>query len=163
MSKEGNTLKQARPCDFRMPCSLLLTVFFFFFGLFSCCAMDKPAQRSVVGGPCEYKVYRGHARIVSIIEKENPLKVGGPSNVVYEVKYSFTSHEEIKEKWVQVEGEEYLLLLSNSSYPGPEFLKKYGIKPDKCFECYLKVITRGSCTPVLFDFPTINIITVCRV
>jgi len=119
--------------------------------------MDKPAQRSIVGGPCEYKAYRGHARIVSILEKEIQLNVGEPSSVVYDVKFSFTPHEEIKERWVQVEGKEYLLLLVNSSYPGPGFLKKYGIEPDKCFECYLKVIIRGTCTPVLFDFPAIDL------
>jgi len=119
--------------------------------------MDKPAQRRVVGGPCEYKAYRGHAKIVSIHEKELPPKVGGPSNVVYDVKFSFTTHEEIKGSLARVEGKEYLLLLANSSYPGPGFLKKYEIKPDKCFECYLKVIIRGTCTPVLFDFPTIDL------
>ena len=119
--------------------------------------MNNPAQKHVVGGPCEYKAYRGHAKIVSILEKKLPLKVDEPSNVVYDVKFSFTPHEEIKERWVQVEGKVYLLLLSNSSYPGPGFLKKYGIEPDKCFECYLKVITRGTCTPVLFDFPTIDL------
>ncbi|MCK4782820.1 MAG: hypothetical protein KAV87_03645 [Desulfobacteraceae bacterium] len=119
--------------------------------------MDNSAERRVVGGPCEYKAYRGHAKIVSIHKKELPPKVGGPSNVVYEVKFSFTPHEEIQERYGQVEEKEYLLLLANSSYPGPGFLKKYGIKLNKCFECYLKVITRGACTPVLFDFPTIDL------
>ena len=152
-----NFPKQARPGDSRMSRSLLLTVLLFFLWVFSCCAMDKPAERRVVGGPCEYKAYRGHAKIVSIHEKELPPKVGVPSNVVYEVKFSFTPHEEIKERYGQVEGKEYLLLLANSSYPGPGFLKKYGIKAGKSFECYLKVITRGTCTPVLFDFPTIDL------
>ena len=115
------------------------------------------AERHVVGGPCEYNAYRGHARILSIHEKEVQAKTGGPSNVVYEVKFSFTPDEEIKESYGQVEGKEYLLLMNNSSYPGPGFLKKYGIKPGKCVKCYLKVITRGTCTPVLFDFPNIDL------
>ena len=152
-----NFPKQARPGDSRMSYSLLLTVLLFFLWVFSCCAMDKPAERRVVGGLCDYKAYRGHAKILSIHEKELPPKLGGPSNVVYEVKFSFTPHEEIKERYGQVEGKDYLLLLANSSYPGPGFLKKYGIEQGKCFECYLKVITRGTCTPVFFDFPTIDL------
>jgi len=119
--------------------------------------MDKSAEKRVVGGPCEYKVYGGHAKILSIHKKDLPPEVGGSSNVVYEVKFSFTPDEEIKEAYGQVEKKEYLLLLTNSSYPGPGFLKKYGIEPGKYFGCYLKVITRGTCTPVLFDFPTINL------
>ena len=119
--------------------------------------MDKPAERRVVGGPCEYRAYRGHAKIISIRNKELRANADGPSNVVYEVKFSFTPHEEIREGYGQVEGKEYLLLLANSSYPGPRFLKKYEIKPGKTFECYLKVITRGTCTPVLFDFPAIDL------
>lgn len=119
--------------------------------------MDKPAERRVVGGPCEYKAYPGRATIVSVQKKERPAKAGAPLSAVYEVKFSFTPHGEIKEGYGRVEGKEYLLLLANSSYPGPGFLKKYGIKPGKFFECYLKVITRGTCTPVLFDFPTIDL------
>jgi hypothetical protein len=118
---------------------------------------EEMRTQRVVGGPCEYKAYRGYAKILSIHKKEVQAKTGGPSNMVYEVKFSFTPHEEIKERYGQVEGKEYLLLLANSSYPGPGFLKKYGITPGKCFECYLKIITRGTCTPVLFDFPTIDL------
>ena len=91
--------------------------------------MDKPGERRVVGGLCEYKAYLGRATIVSVHKKERPAKAGVPLSAVFEVKFSFIPHEEIKEGWARVEGKEYLLLLANSSYPGPGFLKKYGIKP----------------------------------
>ncbi len=107
-----------RQGDSQLSRSLLLTVLLFFLWVFSCCAMDKPAERRVVGGPCEYKVYRGHAKIISIRKKELRANVDGPSNVVYEVKFSFTPHEKIREGYGQMEGKEYLLLLANSSYPG---------------------------------------------
>jgi len=149
--------KRARSGDSRLSRSLFLTVPLFFLWVFSCWAMDKPAERRVVGGPCEYKAYPGRATIASVRKKERQAKAGAPLSTLYEVKYSFTPRDRIKEGWVQVEGKEYVLLLANSSYPGPGFLKKYGIEPGKCFECYLKVITRGTCTPVLFDFPTIDL------
>ena len=118
-------------------------------------AAEKSAPR-VVGGPCEYRQYKGRAMIVSVRKKEMCKNYGEPS-VKYEVKYSFFSEEEIEETYGQVEGREYILMLTNSRYPGPEFLEKYGIEAGKSFECYLKVITRGTCTPVLFDFPTIDL------
>jgi hypothetical protein len=122
-------------------------------------AVNSFAEEStprVVGGPCEYRQYKGRAVIDSVTKKEMRNKYDGPS-VRCEVKFSFFSEEEIEETYGQVEGRNYVLLLTNSQYPGPEFLEKYGIEAGKSFECYLKVITRGACTPVLFDFPTIDL------
>jgi len=48
-------------------------------------------------------------------------------------------------------------MLKNSGYPGPKFLEKYGIEAGKSFECHLKVIVKGTCTPILFEFPTIDL------
>lgn len=111
----------------------------------------------VLGGPCEYKQYKGKATIVAIRKKEMPENYGRPSYESYEVKFSFFSEEEIKEAYVKVKEREYTMMLNNSSYPGPKFLEKYEIKAGKSFECYLKVIIKGTCTPVLFDFPTIDL------
>ena len=118
-------------------------------------AAEKSAPR-VVGGPCEYRQYKGRAMIASIAKKEMRKNYSEPS-VSYEVKFSFFPEEEIEETYGQVEGRKYILMLTNSQYPGPEFLEKYGIEAGKSFKCYLKVITRGTCTPVLFDFPTIDL------
>lgn len=127
----------------------ILILLFIFSGV-SCMATDEPARKTVFGGQCEYKKYEGQARIISVRKKELP-------NESYEVKFCFHTDEIIVEAYGQVEGKEYLLLLDNSSYPGAKFLKKYGIEKGKYFDCYLKVITRGTCTPVLFYFPTIDL------
>lgn len=123
-------------------------------------SMDLAAEKSaprIVGGPCEYKQYKGQATITSIRKKEMPENYGGPSYESYEVKFSFSPEEEIEEAHGQVNQREYILMLTNSWHPGPKFLEKYRIKVGKSFECYLKVIVRGTCTPVLFDFPTIDL------
>ena len=123
-------------------------------------AVDLAEERStpkVVGGQCEYIRYKGKATIISIREKKMPRDYVGPSYENYEVKFSFFSDEEIKEAYGKVKGREYSLMLDNSWYPGPKFLEKYGLETGKSFECYLKVITRGTCTPVLFEFPTIDL------
>ena len=54
--------------------------------------MDLAAEKSaagVVGGPCEYKQYKGKATITSICKKEMPENYAGPSYERYEVKFSF--------------------------------------------------------------------------
>jgi hypothetical protein len=123
-------------------------------------ATEKP--RHVVGGPCEYRQYQGKATIVSIRKREVSKKERAslderPCHQRYEVKFSFSPDEEIEEAYAQVEGRHYPLTLTNSSYPGPDFLEKYGIELGKTFDCYLKVITKGSCTPLLFEFPGIDL------
>ena len=119
---------------------------------------EEMRTQRVVGGPCEYKSYRGIATITSVREtKEDPEPRGGLSCQGHVVRFSFSSDEKIEESYGNVEGKEYTLKLKNSWNPGAKFLKKYGIEAGRNFECYLKVITRGTCAPVLFDFPTIDL------
>jgi hypothetical protein len=137
--------------------SLFLTVLVFFLCGAACIAMDERPERHVVGGPCQYKAYPGRAAILSVQKQEGQTQAVAPAADAYEVKFSFTPDEKIREDWVRVEGKEHLLLLANSAFPGPGFLKKYGIEPGKLFQCNMKVITRGTCTPVLFEFPAIDL------
>lgn len=122
---------------------------------------DKP-KSPIIGGPCQYNRYQGKATIESIQPKQmaqdglTPLR-GRPFAQRYEVTFSFSPDQEVKESWVQVEGKHFPLRLHNLQNPGPKFLEKYGIEQGKTFDCYLKVITKGSCTPILFEFPTINL------
>ena len=110
-----------------------------------------------VGGQCEYSKYHGKAAIVSIIPKPSSSHSAGPFYEEFEVGFRFVTEEEIKEVHGRIEGKEYVLTLANSRYPGPKFLKKYGIKVGKFFDCSLNVITKGACTPIMFDFPDIDL------
>jgi hypothetical protein len=133
---------------------LIISTILFLIGISSSYAEDKLSSEFLVGGQCDYKQYKGLAKIVSIAKLADSTRY---SHERYEVKFKFTSDQEIKESFVQTEGREYLLMLGHSYYPGPKFLEKYRIEVGKVFECYLKVITKGSCTPILFDFPTIRL------
>jgi len=112
-------------------------------------AQEGAQEKFVVGGSCQYKKYKGRAEIISITKK------GVPDS--YEVKFSFHSDQEIKETFAQTKGREFPLMLSNFSHPGPKFLEKYGIEVGRVFDCYLNVITKGTCTPIIFEFPSINL------
>jgi hypothetical protein len=125
-----------------------------FTGAVSTFAGDNGEKEHFIGGQCEYKVYEGHAKIISITKKS------GADNYPYEryeVKFVFTPNKGIKEAYAQTEGKEFLLMLTNSSYPGSRFLEKYRIEVGKVFACHLKVIIKGTCTPVLFEFPDIKL------
>ena len=122
--------------------------------------MDSAAESRtprVVGGPCTYKQYKGKATIVSVCRKETPENHGRRSYQAYEVKFVFFSEESIMEAHGRVEGRHYTMMLKNSSYPGPKFLEKYGIEKGRELGCFLKVITRGTCTPIIFEFPTVDL------
>lgn len=114
--------------------------------LTSCC-LAASSQR--VGGPCNYKQYRGEAEIISVNPRQtNPVE--------YEITFSFHPHDTIQEEFARVEGKQWLLVQRDSSYPKEDFLKQYNIKTGRRLPCFLKVITKGTCTPVLFDLPTVE-------
>ena len=119
--------------------------------------MKTIKANKIVGGRCEYKAYRGTATITCIREvQESSGSSGGPPYRGYVVKFLFVPDEMIQESYAAVEGKEQTLKLKNSWSPGARFLEKYGIEAGKNFECYLKVITKGTCTPFFFDFPAID-------
>lgn len=121
----------------------------FLVSLSSCDLAASSSSSQRVGGACIYKQYKGEAEIASVIQR-----LGAPGE--YEIKFSFHPHEAIQEEFARVEGKQWLIVQKDSSYPQKDFLTQYGIKAGKRLLCYLKVITKGTCSPVLFDFPTIN-------
>jgi hypothetical protein len=102
---------------------------------------------SKVGGPCEYKDYKGNAEIVSV----QKIEFGSAStsikqpNESYKVTYCFYP-----------ENKYFVLFLPDSSYPDLMFIRKNDISPGKKLDCVLKVITKGACTPMIFKFPTLK-------
>lgn len=120
-----------------------------------------PADRLRAGGPCEYHDYAGTATIVRVEQTETSRRqaknVGGAGYEGYEVWFRFEPASEIGEEWARpAAGKEHRLSLMNSWYPGPRYLQKYGIKPGLKCSCVLKAITKGTCTPIIFDFPEIK-------
>lgn len=104
----------------------------------------------LVGGQCDYKRYRGTAEIVLV------ARIGQGQESYqdeHEVKFVFHPQEAIKEPFAQVRGREFPLLMDSGTRPTGIFLEQHGIRVGVYLECDLKVIIRGSCTPVMFEFP----------
>ena len=120
---------------------------------------DKdPSHRA--GGTCVYASFSGRALITKITQtpasKEQAQVRGGPGYEGYEVWFRFVPETELPEKARYALDREHLFPLYNSWYVGPRYVEKYGLAPDKVFPCTLKHIQSGSCSPIDFQFPTLD-------
>ena len=111
----------------------------------------------IVGGPCSYSDYGGTATIIAVKKTEKSKAqakmVSGPGYEGFEVRFRFRTDKEIKEKWAhEAIKKEHLFQLYNCWYPGPEYIEKYKIKPAQTYKCTVKVIIKGTCTPIIFEF-----------
>ena len=125
-------------------------------GSVSCGETKAREPGQVLGGPCHYKTYPGTAEMVSV-QKVAALKNAKGSGDGYDVKFVFHAETEPEEAFARTEGKTHRLLLINGTYPRNGFLKKYGIEVGKVFPCHLEVIVKGTCTPVVYTFPTIDL------
>jgi len=126
-------------------------------------AESEAGQNSnfIVGGPCSYDQIRGNCKIVSVaktsVSKQQAEISGGPGYEGFEVKFTFSPENEADLKGQEfVLNKENLLMLTNSWYPGPEYLAKYNIKEQAVFACGLDLIVRGTCTPIIYKFDSID-------
>lgn len=103
-----------------------------------------------LGGPCEYKEYKGVAEVISVSRMASADNRGQDE---FEVKCSFHPREQIEEQFAQTTAREFRLHVDNDANPTGRFIVRHGIKVGSRIPCIVRVIVRGTCTPVLFEFP----------
>ena len=113
------------------------------------------------GGECVYNVYDGLATITRVEKTERSRNQantpGGPGYEGYEVSYVISLREPIVETWAKhVVTKEYPFTLKNSWYPGERYLEKYGLHVGEELPIQVQIITRGTCTPVILEFQTVD-------
>jgi hypothetical protein len=121
-----------------------------------------PATSKRIGAPCSYSSHAGRCSILSVQKTGASMQQksigGGPGYEGYEIKFRFAGTTPADNKLAkQTMEREHELRLANSWHPGPGFLQKYGIAAGKAFSCTLKVINKGACSPVAFEFPAIDL------
>lgn len=112
------------------------------------CSMtgSEIARGPLVGGPCEYRSYPGQAEIVSVAP--SAAETGR-----FDVKFRFIPDEAVEEPLGKTALERTFPLLPDREMPPDRAaIERFDIRPGKRLACTLKVITRGTCTPILFDF-----------
>ena len=111
--------------------------------------------QTIVGGPCRYGEFPGKATITAITPRPDPQR-----SLPYpglDVTFTFTPDEPIAGDPLYVPGKTYPLTLAGGRAPGKRFVEKYGLHPGMTLPCQLRLIRQGTCTPVLFEFPGINL------
>jgi hypothetical protein len=119
------------------------------------CSMtgSETTRGPLVGGPCEYRSYPGQAEIVSVAPLEAPAVAIGER---YDVKFRFISDGPVEEPLGNAALQRTFSLLPDREMPPDRaFIEKFDIWPGKRLGCTLKVITRGTCTPILFEVPAL--------
>jgi len=114
-----------------------------------------------LGGRCAYDNYRGQCRIVSVKKTAASMRQaavqGSAGYEGYDVRFRYSGDLPDDSALAnRARNQQHRLRLTNSWYPGPRYLKKYGIAEGERFTCTLKVRRKGSCAPILFDFPAID-------
>jgi len=122
-------------------------------GKLSLQAGDLKREEPRAGGPCEYHRYKGRAEITSVQRTTPP---GNQADEKCEVKFRFIPDEKIKETFVQLEGREFLLEINYASSLSRELIEQHGIRPGRFFDGFLQVIVKGTCTPILFEIPSLS-------
>jgi hypothetical protein len=108
----------------------------------------------MVGGPCEYRSYPGQAEILSVAPMEAPAAAAGGR---FDVKFRFIPIGTVEEPLGKAALQKTFSLLPDREMPPDRaFIEKFDIRPGKRLGCTLQVITRGTCTPILFDFPSLT-------
>lgn len=117
------------------------------------CSMtgSETTRGPLVGGPCEYRSYPGQAEIVSVSPMEAAAAVTGGR---YDVKFRFIPDGPVGEPLGKAALERTFSLLPDREMPPDRaFMEKFDIRQGTRIGCTLKVITQGTCTPILFEFP----------
>ena len=120
-------------------------------------AVGVPAGLSraagLVGGPCAYVDYPGKATIVAVTAQQR----AGNDVPGLEVTFTFVPDAPITDDRLYEPGRTYPLTLTGGQAPGPRFVAKHDLRPGRALPCRLRTIRQGTCTPVLFDFPGIDL------
>ena len=139
-----------------MPRQLLLMLIVAVVGLMlTACSRPAPEKgespapdTKIVGGPCSYQDHPGRAKILSVTPAPRQDQKG-----LFEVRFSFQPQEPLEEKWGSLKGRRFLMTLKGGRLPDREFLQRHDLKPGKELECTLSLITKGTCTPWIFQWP----------
>ena len=135
---------------FRIPCLVALLTPWGVGGFFPSLIHGEVRQpEPVVGGRCEYRQYRGMAEIVSI----SPTSDAGSGADQFTIQFVFHSQGEIAEPFARTSGKIFPLEKDGGGNPNRLFIEQHDIRVGRRIDCVLRVIVRGTCTPVMFRFP----------
>jgi hypothetical protein len=113
--------------------------------------------KRIVGGPCDYHDYKGKAEVQSLEKIFDETHYNNRTiRELFKITYYVYPEETIHETFINLKRRKFILTLPDSSYPDSYFIQKNDIYPGKKLDCFIKVIKRGSCSPVIIRFPSLK-------
>jgi hypothetical protein len=115
-------------------------------------------QEIRTGGPCKYMKYPGVARIIKI--EQAPMNERNSTNHPKRIKFVFTPDDpSAPEKYSFTEWSDscQYLKINAGSNPSVNWIKKNDIKPGNIYKCTRCEEIKGTCTPVIFEFPDLDL------
>ena len=120
--------------------------------LYSLVVPSITSGASGVNTGCEYEIIPVHVQITVV----RPVASSDFSK--HEIRFAVLLTQDLP---IRVEnrvyGHEFLMLLRDKTFPGPQFIKKYEISPGTIFNSNYHLRKRGNCKPNFFEFPAINL------
>ncbi|MCU0580740.1 MAG: hypothetical protein MUF69_14555 [Desulfobacterota bacterium] len=86
-----------------------------------------------------------------------PVHSAGETGTAFEVRFSFRPADKVIEPFADPEDRLFLLTMKNGTLPDQRFLEKYRLETGRILDGRLLVITRGTCTPTLFEFTGVDL------
>lgn len=110
---------------------------------------------SIHGGPCTYSDHAGTATITDVKLREDAPQGQGPRGEEYWVEFATNlTGAQPTQSFYRNEGNRFLI--SNpQGKTDLEWLAAQGISVDAKLDVKVSVIKSGTCTPVIFKFPTL--------
>ncbi len=112
---------------------------------------ENQIKKGLVGGVCEYDIYKGVCKISSV-EEFRQKDFPGVKSFKVSYFFEFDNPKAIKQEWFKPNKE----LLDLDFYITEACLQAHGIEPDTVMNCTVDIIKKGTCTPVAYSLDGID-------
>ncbi len=123
-----------------------------------CISCGKNSISDAEGGACEYSKIEGFAKIISI--KPAPADAyncpDNPRQIIFQFTPANSSDRE-KYRFKNFSDSSIELKINDGVNPPLSWIKKNKIEAGKKYICIRTELLKGTCTPVIFRFPELNL------
>lgn len=122
------------------------------------CSGGSGRKAEPSGGSCSYNKFEGYAKIKSI--KPAPKSEYNCPDQPMQITFEFTpvnQSDRQKYKFTNFKDSVVHMKINDGANPSMSWIKKNKIEAGKKYKCIRTEITKGTCTPVGFEFPELNL------
>ncbi|GAB7078354.1 hypothetical protein [Megalodesulfovibrio paquesii] len=142
-------------CDFsRFPMAAMVITLTLLLGCLLPARQAPGGQGVMTGGACQYDEFPGQATIEAVAPQAEPRP--DLPYAALSVTFSFVPDSPVRSELYEP-GKLHHLSLAGGRPPGERFVTAHDLHRGRTLPCRLRIIRQGTCTPVLFEFPGIDL------